>query len=157
MMVLDKNYGKERKRNRNVLILVLLDDGLGQVRNLLDGVGDGCLNPCSIGWWSWTYEPILHLLDMLGLNPCSIGWWSWTGIQQEIIMLEHVSLNPCSIGWWSWTEINFLCNFLLTCLNPCSIGWWSWTAEGITEAGEVGNCLNPCSIGWWSWTILQSI
>ena len=88
LVLLDDGLGPttnigEQRNVPTVLILVLLDDGLGRAWSQQAVVNVLCLNPCSIGWWSWT--PWRGLLQYLlpRLNPCSIGWWSWTQQQQK--------------------------------------------------------------------------
>ena len=86
----------------HVLILVLVDVGLGQ--DAKEGVlsEQDCLNPCFSGCWSRTATPppgfslmrrvlILVLVDV-GLGHSKLEWKPWIGC-----------LNPCFSGCWSRT------------------------------------------------------
>ena len=62
-----------------VLILVLVDVGLGRVAIKEDGVELKCLNPCFSGCWSRTNRRRAEKADLEeGLNPCFSGCWSRT-------------------------------------------------------------------------------
>ena len=61
---------------KNVLILVVVEDGLGEAS--LDIVSEtiDCLNPCCSGRWS-RRERLNHCRALLRcLNPCCSGRWS---------------------------------------------------------------------------------
>ena len=59
-----------------VLILVLMDGGIGEVIRIIIGFGIKGLNPCFEGWWYRRLLVILLLLiNLTSLNPCFDGWW----------------------------------------------------------------------------------
>ena len=41
-------------------------------------MNNDCLNPCSNGIWSLTFDCSLERSDWSSLNPCSNGIWSLT-------------------------------------------------------------------------------
>ena len=62
-----------------VLILVLMEYGLGQGLNIPANREGGCLNPCFNGIWSRTMSKPLSNQPMTQcLNPCFNGIWSRT-------------------------------------------------------------------------------
>ena len=74
---LGPEYLAEVDRLRKVLILVLMEDGLGPLvvhtqTELLR------LNPCFNGRWSRTLRATQNLTMMACLNPCFNGRWSRT-------------------------------------------------------------------------------
>ena len=87
-----------------VLILVLMEYGLG-VMNFKDQVKEvTSLNPCFNGIWS--RSSTLHISTVLCancLNPCFNGTWSQ--ICPHLTLVGTLSrLNPCFNGIWSRTE-----------------------------------------------------
>ena len=61
-----------------VLILVVVDDGLVPVVAKAEELGIRGLNPCCSGRWSSTGPNSDDLEDHRGLNPCCSGRWSST-------------------------------------------------------------------------------
>ena len=96
---LDINLGTE------VLILVLMEDGLGRYVTMLVGTIRR-LNPCFNGRWSRTQQITIFLIHLICLNPCFNGRWSRT--YQVFKMQRIAGLNPCFNGRWSRTENNSL-------------------------------------------------
>ncbi len=84
-----------------VLILVLVEDGLGDGSHNVVRYDESCLNPCSSGRWSRSYGKTVYVRwKDYGLNPCSSGRWS----RSNMDMYPETSfrgLNPCSSGRWS--------------------------------------------------------
>ena len=86
-----------------VLILVLVEDGLGVRKEFRPGVIDfWCLNPCFSGGWSRSMDEKLYesLLD-LSLNPCFSGGWSRRANLTFNKTWTVERLNPCFSGGWS--------------------------------------------------------
>ena len=61
-----------------VLILVLVDVGLGRSTTMVLGKMCGCLNPCFSGCWSRTSKMPWYDQIKGRLNPCFSGCWSRT-------------------------------------------------------------------------------
>ena len=81
-----------------VLILVVVEYGLGVSLRSSPTRKHLCLNPCCGGIWS-RRKQLLSLLLMGGLNPCCGGIWSrsvW-GLAKNC----QECLNPCCGGIWS--------------------------------------------------------
>ena len=68
--------------NSTVLILVLVEDGLGDFSKSIKDVTEKCLNPCFSGGWSRSAAAAKggDQLDAC-LNPCFSGGWSRRGAQ----------------------------------------------------------------------------
>ena len=83
---LGQTYQSLISQNRMVLILVLVDVGLGQE---LEAMGIDCgkgLNPCFSGCWSRTFTYLFgHEAESDGLNPCFSGCWSRTGVFSNVV------------------------------------------------------------------------
>ena len=63
-----------------VLILVLMEDGLGRPSHYWDGNERSSLNPCFNGRWSRTINWKYDIQARLCLNPCFNGRWSRTSV-----------------------------------------------------------------------------
>ena len=61
-----------------VLILVIMEYGLGLLKLFLEEKKSIGLNPCYNGIWSRTYIPMSLQEVIAGLNPCYNGIWSRT-------------------------------------------------------------------------------
>ena len=85
----------------NVLILVLVEDGLGEFKNA----------PC--------------LRCVFGLNPCFSGGWSRRrGFNpRSLLTLLVLILVLVEDGLGEWLNISV--NPVMNCLNPCFSGGWS--------------------------------
>ena len=60
-----------------VLILVLVEDGLGESLADYMGAHDNSLNPCFSGGWSRSLKyTIIVYIPEHSLNPCFSGGWS---------------------------------------------------------------------------------
>ena len=60
-----------------VLILVLVEDGLGDMANGNGRGNTNSLNPCFSGGWSRSQDSYdLSNFDCICLNPCFSGGWS---------------------------------------------------------------------------------
>ena len=60
-----------------VLILVLVEDGLGELTCYTPTLSTRCLNPCFSGGWSRRFTKSAVIVDdECGLNPCFSGGWS---------------------------------------------------------------------------------
>ena len=142
-------------------------------------LADLCLNPCSNGIWSLTWQSWgTDTQAVRCLNPCSNGIWSLTPELQHQEVYWYQGLNPCSNGIWSLTICGKTIRQAKESLNPCSNGIWSLTARNrpppcerhvrvlilvLMEYGLwPGNgrrwlngrlSLNPCSNGIWSLTL----
>ena len=65
------------KNAKAVLILVLVEDGLGASLSMQESGMQLCLNPCFSGGWSRSF--MLHAQNrsnVVSLNPCFSGGWS---------------------------------------------------------------------------------
>ena len=62
-----------------VLILVVVDDGLVLKVQYTFGTIKKCLNPCCSGQWSRTAAAHVTNEAIRSLNPCCSGQWSRTG------------------------------------------------------------------------------
>ena len=73
-----------------VLILVLVDVGLGHVlcQDALRPVR--CLNPCFSGCWSRTSKLSASSLQRSSLNPCFSGCWSRTPGKAKLMVIVTV-------------------------------------------------------------------
>ena len=60
----------------NVLILVLVEDGLGDTFKITTAVAAECLNPCFSGGWSRSNNSQSRTPINKCLNPCFSGGWS---------------------------------------------------------------------------------
>ena len=69
----------------DVLILVLLDDGL---------VHHSAMSAVQIE---------------TGLNPCFVGRWTSTRLRQPLTRVLTSCLNPCFVGRWTSTGIDYAC------------------------------------------------
>ena len=58
-----------------VLILVLVEDGLGEDGEVFSVTGVDGLNPCFSGGWSRSSKPATDAIKT-SLNPCFSGGWS---------------------------------------------------------------------------------
>ena len=109
-----------------VLILVLVEDGLGDLVSSSNRRRLICLNPCFSGGWSRrSPKHFLRLEDKYGLNPCFSGGWSRRRRSSRrgrafnavliLVLVEdglgeyesvtrdvnYKGLNPCFSGGWS--------------------------------------------------------
>ena len=90
-----------------VLILVLVDVGLGPTSMSLFMPGRLSLNPCFSGCWSRTQVVVNRIQRRLHcLNPCFSGCWSRTDYL-SLAWHEVGRLNPCFSGCWSRTAHRF--------------------------------------------------
>ena len=112
----------------NVLILIVVDNGLVQSVNIVMTLGDNGLNPYCSGQWSRTINDDKRAETALkSLNPYCSGQWSSTCLSLQIpvalsavlilvvvdnglvpvslseLQRRRVSLNPCCSGQWSST------------------------------------------------------
>ncbi len=116
-------------RNWRVLILVLVEDGLGVIPFSLKSWRTASLNPCSSGRWSRSERrAVPYNKQLKGLNPCSSGRWSrsyypCTEDGTDIVLI--LVLVEDGLG----ERIAGLCKSRRHCLNPCSSGRWSRSNE----------------------------
>ena len=89
---------------QSVLILVLMEYGLGHADGNLDGTGGHSLNPCFNGIWSRTNVLTLNAVAQICLNPCFNGIWSRTQTKSYRYESIYQRLNPCFNGIWSRTQ-----------------------------------------------------
>ena len=67
----------QKSSTGSVLILVLVEDGLGVVKFILLSQAPKGLNPCFSGGWSRSLSiQILSKITSICLNPCFSGGWS---------------------------------------------------------------------------------
>ena len=76
----------QRAKTIEVLILVLLEDGLGGFAAPKNGSTSWCLNPCFVGGWSWRKDNLSETKIVISLNPCFVGGWSW---RSTIMISNH--------------------------------------------------------------------
>ncbi len=108
---------------KNVLILVLLEDGFCSRMNLLINNHFLCLNPCSIGrWFLFQYYKGLNNRYDKSLNPCSIGRWFLFTLYKYGSEIKVLILVLLEDGFCFLIPISLL--ILMSSLNPCSIGRW---------------------------------
>ena len=132
-----------------VLILVLVEDGLGGFFSNQAVQKRICLNPCFSGGWS-RRDPKSTLAPKLNcLNPCFSGGWSrrYATCGDTTDML---CLNPCFSGGWSRRKdlmvgLNSNGKVLILVLVEDGLGEMEIT---LMRAPEYG--LNPCFSGGWS-------
>ena len=89
-----------------VLILVLVEDGLGEQPSAMDRRSTSCLNPCFSGGWS---RRVLLRSQWKTLFPVLILVLVEDGLGAANKMREtHLSygLNPCFSGGWSRSFLN---------------------------------------------------
>ena len=72
------DLGEALVENTEVLILVVVEDGLVHLEAVCSLRERGRLNPCCSGRWSRTIVFILLSLLLQSLNPCCSGRWSRT-------------------------------------------------------------------------------
>ena len=127
MLVSDALIHGTGKLIHGVLILVLVDVGLGLRMIGGDGIHSSCLNPCFSGCWSRTIRSGFKRFRSLCLNPCFSGCWSRTILKTctmnittvLILVLVDVGLGLLHTGAVSIKNTNGL--------NPCFSGCWSRT------------------------------
>ena len=103
---------KRRRNGQSVLILVLMEYGLGLSKPSHLMVQVACLNPCFNGIWSRTKQLCFTSAHgRMSLNPCFNGIWSRTMHHKVSKPTLHIRLNPCSNGIWSRTTN---CKFQMT-------------------------------------------
>ena len=136
-----------------VLILVLVEDGLWHQFYWGSRERLPCLNPCFSGRWSLTpCQRRNHHSRKRCLNPCFSGRWSLTNLLISGSLWWIPRLNPCFNGRWSLTAAELAEAFANIGLNPCFNGRWSLTFT-VTETTVVTtDGLNPCFNGRWSLT-----
>ena len=76
----------------NVLILVVVDNGLVRRIQNNQSLNRSSLNPCCSGQWSSTLPHVSLQRANGGLNPCCSGQWSSTRKNQEKKDKKHVVL-----------------------------------------------------------------
>ena len=74
----------------NVLILVVVDNGLVQMSRELTADEQLCLNPCCSGQWSRTGILWRYLIQHLSLNPCCSGQWSRTRPYKTLLTINKL-------------------------------------------------------------------
>ena len=102
MMVFEGDIVAYKSEHPEVLILVVVDDGL----------------------WD-TGIAVCRRRRSEGLNPCCCGWWSlrsavcrWGGGQIVLILVV------VDDGLWDLSKVRWG-NYGFHSLNPCCCGWWS--------------------------------
>ena len=80
------------RKDNEVLILVLVEDGLRVKSTLAVQHIHLCLNPCSCGRWSQRKSEIFRKTLEECLNPCSCGRWSQRHHQQDLTTIKQVVL-----------------------------------------------------------------
>ena len=138
---------------QRVLILVLVDVGLGLVYIQSPQLPLSGLNPCFSGCWSRTMVSGLLRLFSSRLNPCFSGCWSRTCLATTgsvigatgvlILVLVDVGLGPPEMDSTAKLSVR---------LNPCFSGCWSRTWDSYHRVIGLLTCLNPCFSGCWSRT-----
>ena len=109
MLVSDVADGVTAIKDLKVLILVLVDVGLGHVGNFTQRPGETGLNPCFSGCWSRTRvdedDTVVewHVL-ILVLVDVGLGH----SIDTNELKFFQCSLNPCFSGCWSRTLLFLL-------------------------------------------------
>ena len=73
-----------------VLILVVVDDGLVPVVAKAEELGIRGLNPCCSGRWSSTGPNSDDLEAHRGLNPCCSGRWSSTRPYKTLLIINKL-------------------------------------------------------------------
>ena len=113
--------------HRDVLILVVVDNGLVLIKKISDRTERKVLILVVVDNGLVPLESCTLRSEDCGLNPCCSGQWSRTLIINLIIGELYYGLNPCCSGQWSRTQpyktlliINKLKNFtkqIFTFLN----------------------------------------
>ena len=128
-----------------VLILVLMEYALWRWKATHFLVG-GCLNPCSNGICSLTFDCIANKVAIYVLILVLMEYALW---QRQLLRhrQRRQGLNPCSNGICSLTvSRSSLPVVFLYRLNPCSNGICSLTTDYSAKRGQWTR-LNPCSNG----------
>ena len=159
----------------DVLILVLMADGLWVTSLSSFSAWFSGLNPCSNGRWSLSWSILIEwllsivlilvlmadglwgpailpmrttLLRVLILVLMADGLWAYNS---SVDGAQPLRLNPCSNGRWS-LSLTWAVSSRLTSrsLNPCSNGRWSLSSDQAAADTSIHRGLNPCSNGRWS-------
>ncbi len=100
--------GRRNARIHHVLILIVLEVGLGQLDLLIPIQFKKRLNPYCIGSRSWTQVSATNRrVAARSLNPYCIGSRSWTMWSFFRVSMASMRLNPYCIGSRSWTNSIF--------------------------------------------------
>ena len=81
--------GRQKRKTRIVLILVVVEYGLGEGTKVTTNTFGICLNPCCGGIWSRSERFGESRLMIQSLNPCCGGIWSRR--KQLLLMLKLLS------------------------------------------------------------------
>ena len=111
--------------NSNVLILVVVDNGIVLLCVQMILFTLDSLNPCCSGQWYRT-KKISDRKEQktVSLNPCCSGQWYRTHSLMTLQCLPVSSLNPCCSGQWYRTSLSLLGLEKMYSLNPCCSGQW---------------------------------
>ena len=138
----------------NVLILIVVDDGLVLSLEEMKSAANGGLNPYCSGRWSRTFKETdwMRHCWVLILIVVDDGL-----VQSNSNFIETVSLglNPYCSGRWSRTFHTLTILNGSTCLNPYCSGRWSRTIISGSYIIVDAKSLNPYCSGRWSRTWLQ--
>ena len=116
-----------------VLILVLMEYGLGQQQMRSCVTTLICLNPCFNGIWSRTnlYATVWKTAAS-SLNPCFNGIWSRTPANRRSLPRLPVLILVLMEFKWNIGRRPSI-QYAKVCLNPCFNGIWSRTGKAAKE------------------------
>ena|GEM_PF-1059961 len=143
---------QQRGGEKDVLILVLVEDGLGaHTAGDARGGHPHRLNPCFSGGWSRSSLSFFSAFSFfVCLNPCFSGGWSRRRGPYGQGGVFHNRLNPCFSGGWSrrdlfYTMVQFSFVLILVLVED-GLGDLNKHLEKIRRLKS----LNPCFSGGWS-------
>ncbi len=113
------------RQRRSVLILVLVEDGLGVLHINKQVHINLVLILVLVEDGLGEMKKKNFVSPKTSLNPCFSGGWSRRQEKQVLKYLQEVSLNPCFSGGWSRRKSKNRRGRRISSLNPCFSGGWS--------------------------------